>query len=133
MIIAVDTRSAVPPYEQIRTQVAAHVAEGTLVPGSRLPTVRQLAKDLGLAVNTVARAYRELEHTGVVVSRGRHGTFVNDTASTADDRARTAARTFIDAARTLGLHRTDAIHLVERLWPQTPAPNPHPSAPETGP
>lgn len=117
MIIAVDTRSPVPPYEQIRAQVVTHVTEGTLNQGSRLPTVRQLAKDLGLAVNTVARAYRELEHTGVVVSRGRHGTFVNSTETTEEERADVAARTFVDAARTLGLQRDDAVRLVERLWP----------------
>lgn len=120
MIIAVDTKSPVPPYEQVRAQVAGHVTDGTLTPGSRLPTVRQLAKDLGLAVNTVARAYRELEQTGVVISRGRHGTFVasQDGAGGAQDgRAEAAARTFVAAARELGLRRGDAVLLVERLWP----------------
>lgn len=120
MIISVDTRSPVPPYEQVRAQVTDHVAQGRLAAGSRLPTVRQLAKDLGLAVNTVARAYRELENTGVVVSRGRHGTFVVDTqtsSSPADTHAAVAARRFIDAVLDAGLTRAETMHLVERMWP----------------
>lgn len=76
MILRVDQDSAVPPYEQIRGQVATMVQTGVLVDGSRLPAIRQLAKDLGLATGTVARAYRELEADGVVETRGRHGTAV---------------------------------------------------------
>jgi GntR family transcriptional regulator len=76
MILRVDTDSAVPPYEQIRTQIATMVASGILPGGRRLPTIRQLAADLGLAGGTIARAYRELEQAGLIRSRGRHGTFV---------------------------------------------------------
>ena len=76
MILRVDTASAVPPYEQIRTQIATMIATGVLPVGQRLPTIRQLAADLGLAGGTVARAYRELEQAGLIRSRGRHGTFV---------------------------------------------------------
>ena len=61
MILEVDPRSAVPPYEQLREQVTALVLAGALTPGDRLPSIRQLANDLGLAGGTVARAYRELE------------------------------------------------------------------------
>lgn len=122
MIISVDTRSPVPPYEQVRAQVTDHVAHGRLTAGSRLPTVRQLAKDLGLAVNTVARAYRELESTGVVVSRGRHGTFVADgdtghAATPGNIHATVAARRFIEDVRDAGLSRAETVHLVERMWP----------------
>lgn len=120
MIITVDTSSPVPPYEQIRAQVTSHATEGDLQPGDRLPTVRQLAKDLGIAVNTVARAYRELEHAGVVVSRGRHGTFVTPRAPDSTDRANRldrAARAYVGTANELGLSRSDAVQLVEQLWP----------------
>ena len=72
----VDSASPVPPYEQIRAQVSTFVAAGSLVPGSRLPSVRQLAADLGLAAGTVARAYRELEADGIVETRRRTGTHV---------------------------------------------------------
>jgi DNA-binding transcriptional regulator YhcF (GntR family) len=76
MHLVVDTTAATPPYEQVRAQLAAMVAAGTLPPGTRLPAIRQLAGDLGLATNTVGRAYRELELAGVVEARGRHGTVV---------------------------------------------------------
>ena len=74
--IAVDLLSPVPPYEQIRQQVGAHVAAGLLRTGDRLPTVRALAGRLGLATNTVARAYQELEADGLVSTRRRVGTVV---------------------------------------------------------
>jgi GntR family transcriptional regulator len=76
MILRVDTASAVPPYEQIRSQIATMISSGLLPVARRLPTIRQLAADLGLAGGTIARAYRELEQAGLIRSRGRHGTFV---------------------------------------------------------
>jgi DNA-binding transcriptional regulator YhcF (GntR family) len=78
MILRVDSASAVPPYEQIRGQLATMIATGLLPAGRRLPSIRQLAADLGLAGGTVARAFRELEQGGFITSRGRHGTFVSD-------------------------------------------------------
>jgi DNA-binding transcriptional regulator YhcF (GntR family) len=78
MVIEVDPASPVPPYEQIRSQVATMIGTGTLPEGAQLPPIRQLAADLGIAANTVARAYRELESEGLVSSRVRHGTVVAD-------------------------------------------------------
>ncbi|MEO8283157.1 MAG: GntR family transcriptional regulator [Pseudarthrobacter sp.] len=74
--ISVDLHSAIPPYEQIRSQISALIATGALEAGSRLPTVRSLAADLGIAVGTVARAYKELEAVGLIESRRRNGTVV---------------------------------------------------------
>ncbi|WP_372697030.1 GntR family transcriptional regulator [Arthrobacter sp. JSM 101049] len=74
--ITVDLDDAVPPYEQIRRQIASLIAIGELGPGDRLPTVRALAADLGVAVGTVSRAYKELESSGVLQSRRRLGTVV---------------------------------------------------------
>lgn len=105
MIVAVDLRSPVPPFEQLRAQISELVRAGSLAPGQRLPTVRQLAADLGLAPGTVARAYRELEAAGVVVSNGRHGTAVRDDAPAPAPRERelrAAALRFVRAARDLG-------------------------------
>jgi DNA-binding transcriptional regulator YhcF (GntR family) len=76
VILEVDPRSPVPPYEQLRQQVTALVLGERLARGERLPSIRQLANDLGLAGGTVARAYRELESDGVVVTRGRNGTVI---------------------------------------------------------
>jgi GntR family transcriptional regulator len=74
--ISVDLGSAVPPYEQIRTQISSLIAVGSLAAGTRLPTVRSLASDLGIAAGTVARAYRELEQAGLIETRRRNGTVV---------------------------------------------------------
>lgn len=74
--VRVDTTSPVPPYEQIRAQLAGLITTGRLPEGERLPTVRQLASDLGLAPGTVARAYRELEAAALIRTRRGAGTRV---------------------------------------------------------
>jgi GntR family transcriptional regulator len=73
MILSVDLESALPPYEQIRAQLMAMAASGVLPPGTRLPTIRQLSADLGLAPGTVSRAYRELDAAGVISARAGTG------------------------------------------------------------
>lgn len=103
-----------PPYEQIRTRVAQQVADGVLPPGTRLPTVRALAATLGLAPNTVARAYRELEHSGVVSTRGRNGTVVSGDGS--DRAAKAAAAAYADTVRALGIGQDEALGLVRRAF-----------------
>ena len=75
-LVTVDLRDATPPFEQIRSQIASLIAVGRLADGSRLPTVRALASDLGVATGTVARAYKELEAAGLIQSRRRLGTVV---------------------------------------------------------
>ncbi len=112
MLIQVDATLPDPPYDQIKTQIAGLVASGELTPGDRLPTVRRLAADLGLAPNTVARAYRELELTGVIDTRGRAGTFVS--GNQVDRAAREAASEYARQATALGLSTAEALALVER-------------------
>ena len=117
MIVEVDTDSAVPPFEQIRQQLATMIGAGVLDVGAQLPPIRQLAADLGLATNTVARAYRELESEGLVVSRVRHGTTVADGVpglSRAEVRRRLAeaARTYVAATRQLGVDPDEAMAAV---------------------
>jgi GntR family transcriptional regulator len=115
MIVEVDTRSPVPAYEQIRAQIDTMIASGVLAPGAQLPPIRQLAVDLGLATNTVARAYRELELAGSVASRARHGTVVASPAP-ARQLPRTeirrrlvqAARAYARACRQLGVSVDEA-------------------------
>ena len=79
--ISVDLRSATPPYEQIRSQISSLIATGALPMGSRLPTVRSLAADLGIAAGTIGRAYKELEAAGLIESRRRNGTVVAHAAA----------------------------------------------------
>jgi DNA-binding transcriptional regulator YhcF (GntR family) len=115
--IVVDTSSQLPPFEQLRSQIATQVASGALPAGTRLATVRQLAADLGLAANTVARAYRELESDGVIATQGRRGTFVRSDARTATSGAvEELARELAAHARKVGLTCAEATRLVERAW-----------------
>lgn len=111
-MITIDAASPVPPYEQLRSQLARQIADRTLAAGTRLPTVRRLAADLGLAVNTVARAYRELEEAGLVETRGRAGTFVGTAGERSRERALTAAREYAAVVARLGLDRAEAQRIV---------------------
>jgi GntR family transcriptional regulator len=120
----VDPRSAVPPYEQIRARVTELISRGTLVPGDRLPTVRQLASDLGVAPGTAQRAYRELELNGVVQSRGRHGTVVSERQRSQLPRdrrqaLRRAASQFIEFAQSIGAQPPEIDEALDaaRRWP----------------
>jgi GntR family transcriptional regulator len=79
--IVIEVNAPEPVYEQIVRQIHAGVKSGALQPGAPLPTVRQLATDLELNRNTVARAYKLLEDHGVILTAGRKGTFVRQDAT----------------------------------------------------
>jgi DNA-binding transcriptional regulator YhcF (GntR family) len=111
---ALDPDSSVPPFEQVRAHLAAAIAGGTLEQDIRLPTVRQLAADLGLAVNTVARAYRQLELAGLIETRGRHGTFVAGVPTAQKALALEAARDFMSRMRELGIGNAEALAILNR-------------------
>jgi DNA-binding transcriptional regulator YhcF (GntR family) len=110
-VLVVDPRSATPPFEQIRVQIIDLVRSGDLAPETRLPTVRKLASDLGLAPNTVARAFRELERDGVVETRGRHGTFVATHGDVVRRQGQKAAAAFAEQMRILRFSNEEAIAL----------------------
>ncbi|GAA3678045.1 GntR family transcriptional regulator [Nocardioides ginsengisoli] len=112
-MITVDPAGALPPFEQIRSQLAEQIDDGRLRAGDRLPTVRRLAQDLGVAANTVARAYRELESAGLIETRGRAGSFV--AGSGVERAAREAAIAYVERVRALGLDDRASLHLIERL------------------
>ncbi len=117
-MLSIDPTSAQPAYEQIKAQIIEQRASGELPAEHRLPPVRQLAAELGLAANTVARAYRELEESGIVATRGRRGTFVTGTTESARKEAAAAARVFLTTTRALGLDDAEAMtmlreHLME--------------------
>lgn len=77
--ISVDSTDKTAPYQQVRQQILTAISKGKLKAGTKLPSVRALAEQLGLAVNTAAKVYKELEAGGAVVTRGRHGTIVQAT------------------------------------------------------
>ncbi|GGQ29897.1 hypothetical protein GCM10010215_62640 [Streptomyces virginiae] len=97
------------PYEQLRAQIAARARSGKLPAGFKLPTVRGLAEELGLAANTVAKAYRALEADGVIETRGRNGTFVAAAGEGAAREAASAAQAFAERVHRLGLTEAEAI------------------------
>ncbi len=111
--ITVDVKAPTPPYEQIRSQIAAYVEGGVLAPGARLPTMRALAADLGVATGTVARAYGELEAGGLIASRRRTGTVVTGPAPVpAADGVRAAAAELVEQARTAGVDADTVLAIV---------------------
>ena len=113
---SIDPGSAVPPFEQLRTQLAAAIRAGLLVNGTRLPPIRQLAGDLALAPNTVARAYRELEAAALVEGRGRRGTIVTQDAETEPPtRLAAAAEDYLAEAGHLGLTLDEAVSVLRMI------------------
>lgn len=114
-LVTLDAASAEPPFEQVRRQIAEGAASGALAAGHRLPTVRQLAADLGLAVNTVAKAYRALEADGIVRTQGRGGTLVAGRRLD-DAEADLGAQTYARVARRQGLSIDEAVNLVGKHW-----------------
>lgn len=110
--LTIDPSAAAPPYEQLHAAVVAAVAAGQLAPGSKLPTVRGLAERLGLAVNTVAKAYKALEADGVIEGRGRNGTFVAEHGDAAERTLQSAAADYAALARRLGVGASDAKAIV---------------------
>lgn len=113
-MIVVDPASPTPPFEQVRAQLAESIRSGELAAGERLPTVRRLADDLGLAVNTVARTYKELEAEGLVETRGRNGTVVSWSPDLDTAALEQAAAAFASRARHLGVPPQEARRLIDR-------------------
>jgi DNA-binding transcriptional regulator YhcF (GntR family) len=110
--LALDDASTFPPYEQIRVQIIDAVSSGGVAAGSKLPTVRKLAVDLGVAPNTVARSYRELERDGVIETRGRAGSFIAPSGDATMRQAQDAAAAFVARIRQLRLDADVALDLV---------------------
>jgi GntR family transcriptional regulator len=77
MQISINVNDPVPVFAQIVSQIREAVRRGELKPGTPLPAIRQLALDLVINPNTVAKAYRLLERDNVIETRGRHGSFVH--------------------------------------------------------
>src|SRR5688572_12825048 len=111
MIIRLDLASHIPPYEQLRAQLAVMITAGLLEPATRLPTVRDLAAALSVSAGTVARAYRELATDELVTGQGRNGTVVVDEPPGSEPvieratRLAAAANTFALAVRQLGIRK----------------------------
>lgn len=120
MLLVVDPSVPLPVYEQIREQIVRMIAAGTLRPGHRLPTIRQLATDLGLAKGTVARAYELLESDSVIETLGRRGSFVSDVTTTAlverTEALRAVADALVIAALQVGADVAETRAALDAAW-----------------
>ncbi len=110
--VQIHIEDGAPPYEQVRAQIAEQARSGALPVGYRLPTVRGLAETLGLAANTVAKAYRALEADGVIETRGRNGTVIAAVGSAAEREVAAAAEVFAERVRRLGVGEEVALAAV---------------------
>lgn len=112
MEIEIDHDAATPPFEQLRMRILELVRNEELVAGTKIPTVRKLAADLGIAPNTVARTYRELEQLGVIETRGRLGSFIAESGDPTRTKAQRAASEYVATVRRLGMSDEDAAAFV---------------------
>lgn len=117
MKLSIDTTSPLPIYAQMMDQLRKAIASGALGPGAQLPTVRQLAVDLRINPNTVARVYRELEHAGLIATRQGSGTFVASKQPGATDEQRRAelrrlARSAVSEAALMGFKAADLVQAI---------------------
>lgn len=107
--------SSVPLFEQLRLNIIERADNGSLAPGTRLPAVRSLAAELGVAPHTVARAYKELEAAGVVATRGRNGTVVCARDEVWSSLS-AAAADFAAAAKAQGASFAEAVQLLAAAY-----------------
>jgi GntR family transcriptional regulator len=118
--------SGVPIYVQLRDQLHQAIGNGTLAPGARLPTMREVSVALKVDLNTVQRAYAELERQGVITTLRGRGTFVAETPPPIDPAQRAAAvdglaQRTIASAQSLGVDPREVAHTILRLAGETTA------------
>jgi len=123
-MIKVDTSSFIPIYEQIKTQMKREIFAGNLRPNDPLPSIRDLATELLINPNTVARAYRELEMEGFIYTRKGKGCYVSDNSKQAltEERKIILTKIFdgaIKEAKMLGLDEEDIKTLFEERLEST--------------
>jgi len=118
--IKIDPKSAVAPYQQVREQILLAIAKGKLAPGTKLPSVRALSGSLNLAVNTVAKVYKELELQGAVVTRGRHGTVVQAAENRAEQEVSDAAADLARIAQMWSVDEATAVKYLRAAFSSLP-------------
>jgi len=118
-MFSIDLRSRVPIYEQLVHNITEQVVKKVLLPDEPLPSVRNLARDLGINPNTVQKAYHELEQRGIIYHSAGRGSFVAPTEELADAMAMQHLQTLeqeITAARRAGVSKQAVIELLEKLY-----------------
>ncbi|UYQ76240.1 GntR family transcriptional regulator [Glutamicibacter sp. JL.03c] len=118
--IKIDPKSTIAPYQQVREQILSAIAKGKLAPGTKLPSVRALSGTLNLAVNTVAKVYKELELQGAVVTRGRHGTVVQAAENRAEQEVSDAAADLARIAQMWSVDEATAVRYLRAAFSSLP-------------
>lgn len=118
--VSLDAKSTVAPYQQVREQILTAISEGRLAPGTKLPSVRALAGSLGLAVNTVAKVYKELELQGAVATRGRHGTVVQAAEDRGEQEVSDAAADLARIAQMWSVDEETAVKYLRAAFSSLP-------------
>ena len=111
IVLTLDLHSAEPPFRQLKGQIVEAIRRGTLTPGTRMPAIRTMATDVGVAARTAAKVYSELEDAGLLEGRGRSGTFVTAPDLTSAVLTR-AAEEFAERAVGSGFTLNEAITAV---------------------
>jgi len=121
-VVTIDTRDKTPIYAQLERGLRAAMATGRLKPGDQLPTVRQLAVELSINANTVARVYADLERSGAIETRRGVGSFVSATADQARPKKEHDKRLRAFVTRVLseaGTHGFSAEEVMQGLKEET--------------
>ena len=117
MHMTIDEDSGIPIWLQLRNRLIYLITSGAFAPGDKLPTMRQLAVDLGINSHTVSRVYQDIERDGYIISQRGRGTFAHDgylqQEQAAGSAAESLADSFILQCRELGVPREDIAKLVE--------------------
>ena len=114
-----DLQSRTPIYQQLKEKILRLIMAGAIGPGDPLPSVRVMARELGINPNTVAKAYQDLEKSGLIYSVAGKGSFISGEETL--DRQRTASvldrfREAVREARSAGVDRQTALALVEEVY-----------------
>jgi GntR family transcriptional regulator len=120
-VVLIDKQSRVPAYEQIRNQLLTLILIGSFAPHSQLPSIRSIAADAGVNINTVKKAFSDLESYGAIYTVPGKGSFVSEKAFKSDtvhDTAVSEISDAISAARAKGLKKQEIIDILNEIYTQ---------------
>lgn len=120
-MLNIDKRSRVPIYEQVKNQIIMLIRLGVFKPNSQLPSIRSVALDTGLNVNTIKRAFSDLEADGVIYSLPGRGSFVSSTGIKNKNifkKAMDEVKVSVENAKAKGIPQEECIKLIEQIYSQ---------------
>ncbi|MEI6580156.1 MAG: GntR family transcriptional regulator [Eubacteriales bacterium] len=120
-MFSIDGKSRVPIYEQIKNQIMEFILIGIFKPNDKLPSIRALAQDAGLNVNTVKHAFLDLENSGVIYTLPGRGSFVDENALSNEvmqKKAMSEVYEVIASARAKGVSQEKVVEIVNDLYKQ---------------